>query len=65
VMVASGLGVALVPEGSVLGHLSDSIRTIRLHHTVTIDLAAVWRPSGNRLVADFLDAVVNLRGRGR
>lgn len=65
VMVASGLGVALVPEGSVLGHLADSIRTIRLHHTVTIDLAAVWRPSGNRLVAEFLEVVVNLRGRDR
>jgi DNA-binding transcriptional LysR family regulator len=64
-MVASGLGVALVPEGSVRGHLTDSIKTIRLHQTVTIDLAAVWRQSGNRLVADFLEAVVNRRGRGR
>ena len=65
VMVASGLGVALVPEGSVRGHLADSIKTIRLQQTMTIDLAAVWHQSGNRLVADFLEAVVNRRGRGR
>jgi DNA-binding transcriptional LysR family regulator len=65
VMVASGLGVALVPEGSVRGHLADSIKTIRLQQTVTVDLAAVWRPSGNRLVADFLEAVVKRGGRGR
>ena len=65
VMVASGLGVALVPEGSVRGHLADSIKTIRLQQTMTIDLAAVWHQSGNRLVADFLEAIVNRRGRGR
>jgi DNA-binding transcriptional LysR family regulator len=65
-MVASGLGVALVPESAVGSHLSaDSVKTIRVQTTMTIDLAAVWRPSGNRLVADFLEAVVNRRGRGR
>jgi DNA-binding transcriptional LysR family regulator len=65
VMVASGLGVALVPEDSLRGHLTDSIKTIRLQQTKTIDLAAVWRQSGNRLVADFLEVVLSRRGRGR
>jgi DNA-binding transcriptional LysR family regulator len=65
VMVASGLGVALVPEDSLRGHLADSIKTIRLQQTKTIDLAAVWRQSGNRLVADFLEVVLSRRGRGR
>jgi DNA-binding transcriptional LysR family regulator len=65
VMVASGLGVALVPEDSLRGPLSDSIKTIHLQQTKTIDLAAVWRQSGNRLVADFLEVVLSRRGRGR
>jgi DNA-binding transcriptional LysR family regulator len=57
-MVASGLGVALVPESSVAGHVSDgSITAIRLRKSATIDLAAVWRRADNRLVADFLDEI--------
>jgi hypothetical protein len=54
-----------VPEDSLRGPLADSIKTIRLQQTKTIDLAAVWRQSGNRLVADFLEVVLSRRGRGR
>ena len=55
-MVASGLGVALVPESSLDGHLSGRrIKAVRLRTSSTIDLAAVWRPADNRLVGDLLE----------
>ena len=57
-MVASGLGVALVPANSVGAHqLRSSVRVIRISGSTTIDLAAVWRPATNRLVTDFLAAI--------
>jgi DNA-binding transcriptional LysR family regulator len=57
-MVASGLGVALVPANSVGGHqLRSSVKVIRVPGSTTIDLAAVWRTATNRLVADFLAAI--------
>jgi DNA-binding transcriptional LysR family regulator len=57
-MVASGLGVALVPANSVGAHqLRSSVRVIRVSGSTTIDLAAVWRRAANRLVSDFLDAI--------
>jgi DNA-binding transcriptional LysR family regulator len=57
-MVASGLGVALVPANSVGAHqLKGSVRVIRVSGSTTIDLAAVWRRTTNRLVSDFLLAI--------
>lgn len=57
-MVASGLGVALVPESSLDGHLSGRrIKAVRLRTSSTIDLAAVWRPADNRLVGDLLEEI--------
>jgi DNA-binding transcriptional LysR family regulator len=57
-MVASGLGVALVPETSVSAYQSGgSVKVIRLSESTTIDLAAVWRRANNRLVSDFLEAI--------
>jgi DNA-binding transcriptional LysR family regulator len=57
-MVASGLGVALVPANSVGAHqLRGAVKVIRVSGTTTIDLAAVWRRTTNRLVSDFLLAI--------
>ncbi|MBO0677565.1 LysR family transcriptional regulator [Mycolicibacterium sp. S2-37] len=55
-MVAAGLGVALVPATSADSAASRSrIKTVRVHNSVTVELAAVWRSPVNRLVAGFLD----------
>ncbi|MCK0174706.1 LysR family transcriptional regulator [Mycolicibacterium sp. F2034L] len=55
-MVAAGLGVALVPETSANAAASRSrIQTVRLRNSVTVELTAVWRAPGNRLVAGFLE----------
>ena len=56
-MVASGLGVALVPEGAA--HRPEDvdvarIRFVRLENSATIDLAAVWRRESSPLVDGFI-----------
>jgi DNA-binding transcriptional LysR family regulator len=58
-MVASGLGVALVPEGAA--HRPEDvdvsrIRFVRLEHSATIDLAAVWRRETSPLVDGFINS---------
>jgi DNA-binding transcriptional LysR family regulator len=58
-MVASGLGVALVPAGAA--HRSEDpaasrVRFVRLEHSATIDLAAVWRRETSPLVEGFIDS---------
>lgn len=55
-MVATGLGVALVPE-STTARYGARVRTVRLTKTTTIELAAVCRAPANRLVTDFLTAL--------
>jgi DNA-binding transcriptional LysR family regulator len=57
-MVACGLGVALVPESAT--HQVDRTgltRTIHVHNSTAIDLAAVWRRGHSPLVADFLTSL--------
>jgi DNA-binding transcriptional LysR family regulator len=56
-MVASGLGVALVPAGAA--HRPEDlaasrVRFVRLEHSATIDLAAVWRRETSPLVEGFI-----------
>jgi DNA-binding transcriptional LysR family regulator len=58
-MVASGLGVALVPAGAA--HRPEDpgasrVRFVRLEHSATIDLAAVWRRETSPLVEGFIDS---------
>jgi DNA-binding transcriptional LysR family regulator len=56
-MVACGLGVALVPDTP--GHLrtaaeSGGIRFVRLQHSTSIEVAAVWRREAGVLVDGFV-----------
>jgi DNA-binding transcriptional LysR family regulator len=58
-MVASGLGVALVPAGAA--HRPEDadasrVRFVRLEHSATIDLAAVWRRESSPLVDGFVSS---------
>src|SRR5829696_2154168 len=56
-MVASGLGVALVPSGAARRPMDVDvarIRFVRLEHSATIDLAAVWRRESSPLVDGFV-----------
>ena len=57
-MVACGLGVALVPESAA--HQVDRVgltRTIPVHDSTAIDLAAVWRRGDSPLIAAFLTSL--------
>jgi DNA-binding transcriptional LysR family regulator len=56
-MVASGLGVALVPAGAASRPPdadASRIRFVRLESSPTIDLAAVWRRESSPLVDGFV-----------
>jgi len=56
-MVASGLGVALVPAGAAHrpeDPAASRVRFVRLEHSATIDLAAVWRRETGPLVEGFI-----------
>jgi DNA-binding transcriptional LysR family regulator len=58
-MVASGLGVALVPTGAAHRPEDDDafrVRIVGLEHSATIDLAAVWRRETSPLVAGFISS---------
>jgi DNA-binding transcriptional LysR family regulator len=58
-MVASGLGVALVPAGAAHrpeDPAASRVRFVRLEHSATIDLAAVWRRETSPLVEGFIDS---------
>jgi DNA-binding transcriptional LysR family regulator len=58
-MVASGLGVALVPSGAARRPMDVDvarIRFVRLEHSATIDLAAIWRREASPLVDGFIDS---------
>ena len=66
-MVASGLGVALVPAGAA--HRPEDpaaprIRFVRLEHSATIDLAAVWRRETSPLVEGFIASARSTIGAG-
>ena len=58
-MVGSGLGVALVPAGAAHGPEgadASRVRFVRLDHSATIDMAAVWRRESNPLVEGFIES---------
>ena len=62
VMVAAGLGVALVPASTVSGYVSGgSVKTVEVKNSAEIELAALWRRAENRLIADFLDEMTSAR----
>ncbi|WP_422748848.1 LysR family transcriptional regulator [Mycobacterium sp. WMMD1722] len=55
-MVAAGLGVALVPATSAHAAAArNRITTVRVHNSVTVELAAVWRSPDTPLLRGFLD----------
>jgi DNA-binding transcriptional LysR family regulator len=66
-MVASGLGVALVPAGAAHrpeDPAASRIRFVRLEHSATIDLAAVWRRETSPLVEGFIASARSAIGAG-
>jgi DNA-binding transcriptional LysR family regulator len=66
-MVASGLGVALVPAGAAHrpeDPAASRIRFVRLEHSATIDLAAVWRRETSPLVEGFIASARSTIGAG-
>jgi DNA-binding transcriptional LysR family regulator len=66
-MVASGLGVALVPAGAAHrpeDPAASRVRFVRLEHSATIDLAAVWRRETSPLVEGFIASARSTIGAG-
>lgn len=56
-MVAAGLGVALVPAGSVSGY--DGVDTHRVRSSLTIAMSALFRTDADVLVAEFIHVLVD------